>query len=119
MTSPVVYGIRNCDSIKKSRNWMVANNIDYRFHDYRVDGIDKNHLSAWCDKVDWEILLNQRSTSWRKLSTAQRENIDRSMAIALMCEQPALVKRPVLELGDELLVGFDADRYRSLLLRAD
>ncbi len=94
---------------------MNTHHIDYRFHDYRVEGIDAARLLGWCTRADWQTLLNRRGTTWRKLPEAQRENIDQSIAIALMCEYPAMIKRPVLEARGELLIGFDVERYKAVL----
>ena len=115
MTNPVVYGIKNCDTIKKARKWLTDNNVDYHFHDYRADGVDESLLQKWCVVVGWETLLNQRGTTWRKLPEAQREGIDMAKAIALMIEHPAIIKRPVLTADGKTLVGFKADEYAQLL----
>ena len=115
MTDIVLYGIKNCDTIKKARKWLEAHNVDYRFHDYRVDGIEKSQLMGWAKKSGWELLLNRRGTTWRNLPEQQRENIDESSAIELMVEHPAIIKRPVLTRADKILVGFDVDKYEKVV----
>lgn len=108
---PKLYGIRNCDSVKKARKWLESAGIDYEFHDFREDGVDQSRLAAWCESPGWEVLLNRRSTSWRQLAEADRQDLDAGRAKALMLGQPTLIKRPVLDTGDEVLVGFTEDTY--------
>jgi arsenate reductase (glutaredoxin) len=112
-----VYGIKNCDTMKKAFAWLDDHGVGYDFHDYKSEGIDAVRLKAWCKQVGWEVLLNTRGTTWRKLSPAQQANIDEARAIKLMCGNPSLIKRPVLEYGKELLVGFAPDRYQAALMR--
>ncbi len=111
----VIYGIKNCDTIKKALRWLGENKIDYKFHDYRRDGIDQALLESFQDQIGWEALLNKRSTTWRKLDDDTKNAISRASALALMLEQPALIKRPVLVSGDSIRVGFKAEEYESLL----
>ena len=108
-----LYGIKNCDTIKKARKWLDAHGVDYRFHDFRADGLEEKRLRAWVKQVGWETLLNRRGTTWRKLPESQREGIDEASAVALMLEQPALIKRPVLEQGKDLAVGFSEADYSA------
>ena len=104
-----LYGIPNCDSVKKARRWLDEADIAYRFHDYKKAGIDEHRLNGWADEADWEALLNRRGTTWRKLDEREKVNVDRDRAIALMAAHPSLIKRPVVEHGDTVLVGFKED----------
>jgi len=117
-----LYGIPNCDTIKKARRWLDDNGIEYRFHDYRLDGITQKQLKEWSDELGWENLLNRRGTTWRKLDETERECINKTRAIALMVAQPAMIKRPLLETGldsgQKKLLGFNADDYKKLLLKS-
>ncbi len=106
-----IYGIRNCDTMKKTFAWLDAHGIDYRFHDYKKEGIARTQLTAWCQQAGWRALVNTRGTTWRKLSAEQQAVATQTGAIALMMEQPSLIKRPVLERGAQLLVGFDPVAY--------
>ena len=108
-----MYGIPNCDTIKKARKWLEANGIDYEFHDYKKAGIPEEELKQWVKKVGWEVLLNRRGTTWRKLDNAIKDNIDETSAINVMLENPSAIKRPVLEIDDQLLVGFSEDSYKG------
>jgi Spx/MgsR family transcriptional regulator len=111
-----LYGIANCDTIKKARRWLDDRGIDYRFHDYRKDGIDKAQLQAWADELGWENLLNRRGTTWRRLSEAERQGLDQKRAVRLLMQYPSMIKRPLLDTGSQRLLGFDADRYQQVLL---
>jgi arsenate reductase len=107
-----IYGIKNCDTMKKARAWLDKQGADYAFHDYKVSGIDKRKLEGWAKKVGWETLLNRVGTTFRKLPDKEKANITEKKAIALMLELPSMIKRPVLELGGgKLLVGFKAEEY--------
>ncbi|MEF9888504.1 ArsC family reductase [Citrobacter sp.] len=108
-----VYGIKNCDTIKKARRWLEDNGVDYHFHDYRVDGLDNALLHAFISELGWEALLNTRGTTWRKLDEATRSQItDASSAAALMIEMPAIIKRPLLcAPGKPMLLGFSESSY--------
>ena len=107
-----VYGIPNCDTMKKARKWLDANGIDYEFHDYKKKGITKVKLKDWCKKADWEILLNRRGTTWRKLDDETKASINKTAAIDIMAENTSIIKRPVIETGDTILVGFSEDEYK-------
>lgn len=109
--SVTIHGIKNCDTMKKARTWLDEHRVAYAFHDYKVEGIDKASLERWAKAVGWEILLNRAGTTFRKLPDAQRENVTEKKAIALMLEQPSMIKRPVLDVGGKLLVGFKAEVY--------
>jgi arsenate reductase len=106
-----IYGIKNCDTMKKARTWLDGHKVDYSFHDYKASGIDKPTLESWTKKVGWEILLNRAGTTFRKLPDADREALNEKKALALMAEQPSMIKRPVLDLGRKRLVGFKPETY--------
>jgi len=107
----IVYGIPNCDTIKKARKWLEAQGIDYEFHDYKKAGADENKLREWVDSHGWEKLLNKAGTTFRKLPDADKQNIDADKAVALMMANPSMIKRPVLDFGDRQLIGFKPDLY--------
>ncbi|MBK6705652.1 MAG: ArsC family reductase [Caulobacteraceae bacterium] len=109
--SVTIYGIKNCDTMKKARTWLDDHGVAYAFHDYKAEGIDKASLDRWAKDVSWEILLNRAGTTFRKLPDAQREGVTEKKAIALMLEQPSMIKRPVLDVGGKLLVGFKPEAY--------
>jgi arsenate reductase len=109
-----IYGIKNCDTMKKARAWLDERDIPYRFHDYKTEGIDQAHLEAWSTKAGWEVVLNRAGTTFRALPKDQRSGLTREKAIDLMLAQPSMIKRPVLETGDKLSIGFKADAYASL-----
>lgn len=110
-----IYGIPNCDTMKKARVWLEARGLEYAFHDYKKAGISADKLNAWSDAVSWEVLLNKAGTTFRKLADTDKATITRDKAIALMVEQPSLIKRPVLEYPGGVLVGFKPDIYASAL----
>ena len=109
-----LYGIPNCDTMKKARAWLESRRVDYEFHDYKKSGIERAQLESWIQAVGWEVLLNRAGTSFRKLPDAQKENITQARAIELMLEQPSMIKRPVLEHGRKILVGFSPEKYAAL-----
>ena len=109
-----IYGIRNCDTMKKARAWLDAHDVAYDFHDYKVSGIDRAKLEKWAGIVGWEVLLNRAGTTFRKLPEAAKSGLTEARAIKLMLEQPSMIKRPVLERGRTLLVGFSAERYSAI-----
>ena len=110
-----IYGIKNCDTMKKARAWLDKAGIDYAFHDYKAAGIDKAHLERWCKDAGWEMLLNRAGTTFRKLPDKDKEGLTAAKAIKLMLEQPSMIKRPVLEAGKALLVGFKPEDYKAAL----
>lgn len=112
----ILYGIKNCDTIKKARRWLEKQKIEYTFHDFRIDGLDKKMLEEFLKYIDWEILLNKRGTTWRKLPETQKEILTKAKAVELMLEHPAIIKRPVLSLGENILVGFSESHYEEKLL---
>lgn len=110
-----LYGIPNCDTVKKARKWLAAEGREYSFHDYKKEGADPARLGEWADVVGWEALLNRRGTTFRKLSDAEKVGIDRDQAIALMVEHPSIIKRPVVEHEGGVLVGFDTAAWAAAL----
>ena len=109
-----IYGIKNCDTMKKARAWLEAHKVAYTFHDYKAAGIDKATLEGWAKKVSWEVLLNRAGTTFKKLPDADKEELTEKKAIALMLAQPSMIKRPVLETKGKLTAGFKPEAYKSL-----
>jgi Spx/MgsR family transcriptional regulator len=110
-----LYGIKNCDTMKKARTWLDEHGVAYEFHDYKVAGIDRAHLERWCRALGWDIVLNRSGTTFRKLPEPDRADLDERKAIALMLAQPSMIKRPVLEKGNKLLIGFKPAEYQAAL----
>ncbi len=110
-----IYGIPNCDTMKKARKWLESNNLDYEFHDYKKQGVPEEKLQHWVKIAGWETVLNKRGTTWRKLDEDIKNNIDETSAIQVMLENPSAIKRPVLEKDNMLLIGFREDEYKRLL----
>jgi len=106
-----IYGIKNCDTMKKARAWLDGQGVAYGFHDYKAEGIDKDRLKQWSEKLGWETLLNRAGTTFRKLPDGDKEGLNERKALALMLAQPSTIKRPVLDLGGKLLVGFKPEIY--------
>ena len=106
-----IYGIKNCDTMKKARAWLDGHGVNYDFHDYKSEGIAKDRLKQWSAEVGWETLLNRAGTTFKKLPDADKEDLNESKAIALMLAQPSMIKRPVLDLGAKRVVGFKPDVY--------
>jgi arsenate reductase len=111
----ILYGIRNCDTVKKARAWLDARQIPYEFHDYKTAGIDEARLRGWARELGWERLLNRSGTTFRKLPEADQQGIDEDKAIALMLAQPSMIRRPLLDTGAKRLAGFSAESYHSAL----
>jgi arsenate reductase len=112
--SITVYGIKNCDTMKKARAWLDKHGIDYAFDDYKSSGIAREKLEKWADKAGWEVLLNRAGTTFKRLPDTDKEGLSGSKAIALMLAQPSMIKRPVVELpGRKLLVGFKPEEYAA------
>ena len=110
--SITIYGIKNCDTMKKARAWLEKHGVTYDFHDYKTAGIERAQLERWCKKVGWEVLLNRAGTTFRKLPDKDKQGLDAKKAMALMLAQPSMIKRPVLDLGGgKLLVGFKPELY--------
>jgi arsenate reductase len=114
MNKVEMFGIPNCDTIKKARRWLETEGIEYQFHDYKKEGVDASFLTRWCVAQGWEVLLNRRGTTWRKLPDSEKEGINESKAIELMVENPSMIKRPVLVTGSTITIGFSPDIYGEL-----
>ena len=109
-----IYGIKNCDTMKKARAWLDKQGVEYTFHDYKAAGIEKDKLEAWSKKAGWDVLLNKAGTTFKKLPDKDKEGLSEAKAIKLMLAQPSMIKRPVLELpGGKLLVGFKPETYAA------
>ena len=110
-----LYGIPNCDTVKKARKWLDGAGLDYAFHDYKKEGADPEKLQRWADRAGWEVLLNRRGTTFRKLPDEDKADIDRGKALGLMVEHPSMIKRPVVETddGDRVLVGFKESEWEN------
>ncbi len=111
----ILYGIKNCDTIKKARRFLEQHKVEYTFHDYRVDGTDKKLISAWVKKHGWETVLNKRGTTWRQLDDKTKASTNESNVADLLAQHPAMIKRPVLANGKESLVGFSESTYSEIL----
>lgn len=109
-----LYGIPNCDTMKKARVWLAEHGVDYAFHDYKKAGIDEKMLRAWVKELGWKPLLNTRGMMWRKVPQDVKDSIDEASAIALMLETPSIIKRPVLDTGKQRHVGFKAEQYTQI-----
>lgn len=109
-----LYGIPNCDTMKKARSWLDENGIAYKFHDFKKAGLDKDLLLAWIKAVGWETLLNRRGMMWRKLDEETKSNIDEASAVRVMLDNPSIIKRPVLDTSKAIHVGFDTEDYKSI-----
>jgi len=111
-----IYGIKNCDTMKKARAWLDKHGVEYSFHDYKTAGIDRERLERWVKKAGWEILLNRAGTTFKKLPDKDKSNLSETKAIGLMLKQPSMIKRPVLDAGGgKLLVGFNPETYKTEL----
>ncbi len=109
-----LYGIPNCDTVKKARVWLEQHNVEFNFHDFRKDGLETATVEGWCGRMDWETLVNKRSTTWKKIDADIRDSLSRDNVVALLVEHPTLIKRPVLDTPNTLEVGFKADLYQSI-----
>lgn len=110
-----MYGIPNCDTVRKARVWLDQNGVAYAFHDYKKAGIDRGRLEAWVGELGWETLLNRAGTTFRALPDADKTGLDANKAVALMLAQPSMIKRPVLDLGDRRIAGFKPEIYQAEL----
>jgi arsenate reductase (glutaredoxin) len=111
----ILYGIRNCDTVRKARAWLDARGLAYDFHDYKTAGIAAARLRAWAAELGWEKLLNHAGTTFRALPEAEKQGFDADKAITLMLAQPSMIRRPVVELDDRLLLGFDPEAWQEAL----
>ncbi|MGD9481571.1 ArsC family reductase [Shinella sp. G-2] len=109
-----IYGIKNCDTMKKARTWLDARGVAYTFHDYKAEGIDEASLVRWVDALGWETVLNRAGTTFRALPEADKQGLDAKKAIALMLAQPSMIKRPILDRNGALTAGFKPDIYETL-----
>jgi arsenate reductase len=111
-----IYGIKNCDTMKKARGWLEINGVAHAFHDYKTAGIERERLESWAQAVGWETLVNRSGQTFRKLADKDKENLNEKKAIKLLLDQPSMIKRPVLDVGGKLLVGFKPAEYEKALL---
>ena len=111
-----LYGIRNCDTVKRARAWLEEHHVAFDFHDYKSAGIDRERLTSWAAELGWERLLNRSGTTFRKLADGQKQDLNEAKAIDLMEKQPSMIRRPLIEKDGRFLVGFDPDRYRQVFL---
>ena len=119
MAKPVtIYGIKNCDTMKKAFVWMDKHKLAYAFHDYKKDGVAKSDLERWTKEMGWEVVLNRAGTTFRKLPDADKEKLTEKKAIALMLAQPSMIKRPVLDVGGKLTIGFKPEIYAKLFAKS-
>ncbi len=109
--SPIIYGIKNCDTMKKARAWLDTHGVSYMFHDYKAQGIDRARLESWLDNALWETLLNRTGSTFRNLPEKDRQGLTEKKAVALMLARPSMIRRPVLEIGSKLIVGFRPEAY--------
>lgn len=109
-----VFGIKNCDTVKKARRWLDNAGVSYTFHDVREDGLNKSQVSRWAKSLGWETLVNKRSTTWKQLDDAVRQSLDDNSVIAVILEHPTLVKRPLLDVDSQYYVGFSEKTYQSI-----
>ena len=115
--TPILYGIPNCDTVKKARTWLDGSGVSYTFHDYKKAGITGAKLSQWCDAAGWETVLNRAGTTFKKLPEVTKVNLDQAKAIGLMVEQPSMIKRPIVEYDGGLLVGFKETQWQAVFHR--
>ena len=111
---PVMYGINNCDTIKKAKSWLNEHHIDFDFHDYKKLGIEHSQLTLWVQQLGWEQLINKRGTSWRKLDESSKQNMDDQLAVTVMMDNPSIIKRPLLVMGEQKILGFNQQQYQQL-----
>jgi Spx/MgsR family transcriptional regulator len=109
-----LYGIKNCDTVKKARKWLEAQDINYQFHDVRSDGLELAQVNSWLESLGWETLVNKRSTTWKQLDSPQRDSLSSQDAAAIILEHPTLIKRPLLDTGSTIHVGFKEADYQTL-----
>lgn len=111
-----IYGIKNCDTMKKALRWLDDNKIEYRFHDYKKEGLEESAAKAWVNQLGWENVINKRGTTWRKLDKETRNSMDNEKAVNAIVNQSSMIKRPLLIKDDTIHLGFNADKYAQTLL---
>lgn len=114
----VLFGIKNCDTVKKARQWLDRRAIAHQFHDLRIDGLSGGQINRWLARVDWQMLVNTRSATWKQLSDATKERLSEDNVIQVLLDNPTLIKRPVLEHNGAIFVGFKADEYESIFAQS-
>lgn len=110
----IIYGIKNCDTVKKARQWLDSHNVDYSFHDFRKDGLEKSKVAQWLEKVGPDTLINKRGTTWKQLPEPEKTRLTDDRNIDVICDNPTLIKRPVIESGREIIVGFKESDFQNL-----
>jgi Spx/MgsR family transcriptional regulator len=110
----ILYGIKNCDTVKKARRWLEDNGQEFTFHDVRTDGLDKTEVKRWLREAGFEVVVNKRSTTWKQLDDVQKDGLSEANSLDLLLANPTLIKRPVLTINDTVLVGFKADQYKAI-----
>ncbi|MES2672890.1 MAG: ArsC family reductase [Pseudomonadota bacterium] len=110
----ILYGIKNCDTVKKAREWLTKNKVEYHFHDFRVDGLSKDQVNDWITEIGLEALVNKRSTTWKELTEATKNNFNEKNAAAIIVDQPTLIKRPLLDIGTHKYLGFKDLEYTKI-----
>jgi Spx/MgsR family transcriptional regulator len=110
----ILYGISNCDTVKKAKSWLEENNLDYHFHDFRKQGLESAIIQDWLSQIDWQKLLNKRSTTWRNIDAKTQQSVNAENIIQLLVENPTLIKRPVLKVNGIINIGFNADTYQGI-----
>ena len=112
---PILYGIANCDTMKKTRKWLEKNAVEYQFHDYKKAGIDEALAKRFIAAIDLDILINKRGTTWRKLSADEQQSLDTQSAVSIIRDNPSIVRRPLIQKGEQWLAGYDETQFRTLL----
>jgi arsenate reductase len=115
----IIYGINNCDTVKKARRWLDSRSIDYKFHDFRKQGLNEKIINGWLQTVSWDKILNKRSTSWRNLDASIQQTVNETTIVDLLLENPTLIKRPVMDVNDTITVGFNSDTYEGILTKTN
>jgi arsenate reductase len=110
----ILFGISNCDSVKKAKNWLETNNIDFSFHDFRKQGLEPETVQDWLNRIPWDKLLNKRSTTWRNLGSEVQQSVNSETVVQLLVANPTLIKRPVLAVNGIINIGFNVDTYRGI-----
>lgn len=109
-----LFGIKNCDTIKKARKWLEQQQVEFNFHDYRTDGLEQNWLQQAESQLGWELMLNKRGTTFRQLQEDQKQDLNKDKALALLMEYPAMIKRPILQIDNKFYIGFKAEQYQEI-----